>query len=359
MKREYLKAVLGIFLIITVFISCRSTAYLAKGKDIDKIMRKYDSKDAPGASVLVMKDGKILFKKGYGVTDISTGKKIHPETNFRLASITKQFTAMSILLLEEQGKLSLSDPITKYFPDFPEYGREIIIIDLLTHSSGLIDYEDLMPAAQSVQLHDEDCLRLMHSTDKLYFPAGTEYRYSNTGYALLALIVEKVSSQPFAQFLKENIFLPLEMKTTIAYEEGKSTVANRAMGHSMENGQWKQTDQSLTSAVLGDGGIYSNGVELSRWVNALFEQPLVSPQKQAAAFSRTTLKNGKTIDYGFGWHVEERKGITHPYHDGSTMGFRNNIMLFPEQRLMVVVLTNRNEGDPIEEATALARLFLD
>jgi CubicO group peptidase (beta-lactamase class C family) len=359
MKWEYVSFIAWGLLFTVIFSSCRTSAYVTKAKSIDGIMHKYDSKNEPGASVLVMQKGKILFKKGYGVTDIFTGEEIHPGTNFRLASITKQFTAMSILLLEERGELTLSDPITKYFPDFPGYGHRIIIKHLLTHSSGLIDYEDLMPASQSVQLHDQDCLQLMYTTDKLYFPAGTEYRYSNTGYALLALIVEKVSARPFAQFLKENIFFPLKMNTTVAFEEGKSSIVNRAIGHSNEEGRWKKTDQSLTSAVLGDGGIYSNGVELSRWVEALFENPLISPQKQAEAFSRTTLKNGKTIDYGFGWHVEELQGITHPYHDGSTMGFRNNIMLFPEQKLMVVVLTNRNEGDPKEEATAIARLFLD
>lgn len=359
MKRNPLTCWAWGLLATVLFAACRTSATVAKAKAVDRIMAKYVSAKDPGASVVVMKQGKILYQKGYGVANISTGERIQPATNFRLASITKQFTAMSILLLEERGRLSLSDHLTKYFPDFPRYGRDILIKDLLTHSSGLIDYEDLMPASQSMQLHDQDCLQLMHTTDKLYFPAGTEYRYSNTGYALLALIVQKVSSLPFAQFLQENIFIPLQMNTTVAHEEGKTIVTNRAMGHSNENGQWKQTDQSLTSAVLGDGGIYSNGVELARWVNALFEHPLIATQKQVDAFSRTTLKNGKVIDYGFGWHVEDLQGITHPYHDGSSMGFRNNIILFPAQRLMVVVLTNRNEGDPKDEATAIARLFLE
>lgn len=325
---------------------------------IDKIMESYNHDDQPGASVLVMNRGKVVFKKGYGIANINTGEKITSATNFRLASVTKQFTAMSILILEERGLLNLDDKIIKYFPDFPTYGKDVSIRNLLTHSAGLIDYEDLMPATQSTQLHDIDCLELMHTTETLYFLAGTDYKYSNTGYALLALIVEKVSHQSFSSFLASNIFKPLKMNATVAHEEGKSVVLNRAFGHSLENGIWKLTDQSLTSAVLGDGGIYSNGEDLSKWINALYKHPLISVSKQQEAFSKATLKNGKQIDYGFGWHVEEFKGLTHPFHDGSSIGFRNSIVLFPNNELMVVILTNRNEHDPKSEAIKIAELYL-
>jgi len=325
---------------------------------IDKIMESYNHAGQPGASVLVMFHGKVVFKRGYGISNMNTGEKITSATNFRLASITKQFTAMSILILEERGLLNLNDKINKYFPDFPVYGKEISLRNLLTHSAGLVDYEDFMPATQSTQLHDMDCLQLMFSTDSLYFPAGTEYKYSNTGYALLALIVEKVSHQSFASFLASNIFKPLKMKATVAHEEGKSVVLNRAYGHSLENGIWKLTDQSLTSAVLGDGGIYSNVEDLSKWIIALYRHPLIGISKQKEAFSKATLKNGKQIDYGFGWHVEDYNGVPHPFHDGSSIGFRNSILLFPNNELMVVILTNRNEHDPKSEAIKIAELYL-
>ena len=210
--------------ILFFFFSLDATCQVSKESMIDKIMESYNHTDQPGASILVMSDGKVVFKKGYGISNIVTKEKIHPQTNFRLASVTKQFTAMCILLLEERGMLSLEDKLSKFFPDFPSYGKDIRIVDLLTHSSGLIDYEDLMPADQSVQLHDIDCLKLMYTSDSLYFSAGTDYRYSNTGYALLALIVEKVSKQSFASFLNENIFIPLKMSSTLAHEEGKSIV---------------------------------------------------------------------------------------------------------------------------------------
>lgn len=347
---------LGVFILLFGFYAKgQSKKQIAKA--IDSIMSKYNSGNEPGASVLVMKKNKVVFKKGYGSANINTQEAIQPNTNFRLASITKQFTAMSILLLEKRGKLSLNDSLQKYFTSFPDYGKNITIKDLLTHTSGLIDYEDLMPPNQIVQLHDTNCIQLMYMTDSLYFPAGTKYKYSNTGYSILSLIVEQVAGIPFAQFLKENIFNKIGMKTSVAFEEGKSKVANRAYGHSYSNGGWTQTDQSVTSAVLGDGGIYTNVEEYAKWIKANWSYKLISPAMQNRAWSKTKLTNGIMVDYGYGWHVEDFMNITHPYHDGSSIGFRNSAGLFPEQKLMVIVLTNRNEHDPIQEVHQIARLF--
>ncbi len=351
------KVLLGIFILLFgLYAKGQSKKDIAKA--IDSIMSKYNSSNEPGASVLVLQKNKVVFKKGYGIANINTNEAIQTNTNFRLASITKQFTAMSILLLEKRGKLSLNDSIQKFFTSFPDYGKNITIKDLLTHTSGLVDYEDLMPANQIVQLHDTNCIQLMYMTDSLYFPSGTKYKYSNTGYSILSLIVEQVSGIPFAQFVKENIFKKLGMKTTVAFEEGKSTVVNRAYGHSYSNGTWTQTDQSATSAVLGDGGIYTNVEEYAKWIKAIWSYKLIKPEMQNRAWSRTKLNNGKIVNYGYGWHVEDFANITHPYHDGSSIGFRNSAGLFPEQKLMIIILTNRNEHDPIQEVHKIARLFI-
>lgn len=324
---------------------------------IDEIMSAYDSPESPGASVLVMKGDNILFSKGYGSADLRTGESIKHTTNFRLASITKQFTAMSVLMLSEKGKLSLDDKLHKFFPDFPAYGRDIRIRNLLTHTSGLMDYEDLIPENMKLQLHDKDCLNLMRRTDSLYFPSGTLYRYSNTGYAILALITEKVSGQRFSDFLKDSIFNPLGMKTTIAFENGHSVVPNRAYGHDNKAGVWTHADQSQTSAVLGDGGIYSNSLDLAKWVSSLWEQKLIRAGLQKEAWTMTRLNDGTTIDYGYGWHLDTANGRIDPHHDGSTMGFRNHILLYPDRKMMVLVLTNRNEGEPGVLAKKIAGLY--
>jgi len=358
-----MKNKLSVSLFVYVFIlwslsACKSSGILMKEKSIDNILSAYASSDKPGASVLVFKEDKIVFKKGYGLSNIATNETIKPYTNFRLASVTKQYTAMSILLLVQRGKIKLEDPLSKYFSSFPSYGKEIKIKHLLSHTSGLMDYEDLIPTNQSLQLHDTNCLQLMFKANGLYFTPGTQYKYSNTGYAILALVVEKVTGQDFAIFLKENIFKPLKMKTTVAFEDGKQAVANRAYGYSLDNGSWVETDQSLTSAVLGDGGIYTNTVEMALWIKALWSYKLLSSEMQTNAWSRQKLNSGASINYGFGWEIEDYKNETHPHHGGSSIGFRNHILLFPEQKLMVMILTNRNEGDPIVEAKKIADLYL-
>jgi len=345
--------------VIISFISCKPSGMSMKQKSIDDIMSAYQSSDKPGASVLVFKDDKIVFKKGYGVSNVSTKEAINSNTNFRLASVSKQFTAMSILLLVQKGRLKLEDPLTKYFPSFPVYGKDIKISHLLTHTSGLMDYEDLIPPTQAVQLHDTNCLQLMYKANGLYFTPGAQYKYSNTGYAILALVVEKISGQDYGVFLKENIFKPLKMKYSVAFEEGKSTIPNRAFGYSMDNGSWVETDQSLTSAVLGDGGIYTNTIEMTQWIKALWDYKLLGSEMQIQSWTRKKLNNGAPIEYGYGWHVEDYKNITHPHHGGSSIGFRNQLLLFPEQKLMVILLTNRNEGDPMNEAHKIADLYLN
>ena len=323
-------------------------------RSIDEILQTYDSVGSPGASVLVYEKGKVIYAKGYGIKNGTTGEKVTSSTCFRLASLTKQFTAMCILQLYQQVKLSLDSPAYKYLDSMPAYTHSITIRNLLTHTSGLVDYEDLIPASQTRQVLDRDCLRLMHATNGLYFTPGSAYRYSNTGYALLALIVQRVSGEDFAGYLRRHIFQPLGMYSTIALEEGKSRVKNRALGHSRTENGWMVTDQSLTSAVLGDGGIYTNVLDYSRWISALLNNKLITDSLQQIAWQRAKLNNGSPVNYGFGWHIDEIRGSFQPHHSGSSIGFRNHILLFPEQQRAIVLLTNRDEGNPLLLAQQIA-----
>ena len=325
-------------------------------KQIDTLLYAYHTSSNPGAAVLIFERGQIRMAKGYGIKNISTVEKVSAETCFRLASLTKQFTAMSILQLSQAGKLSLDSPVHFYLDSLPAYTQGITIKNLLTHTSGLPDYEELISAAQKTQVHDLDCLRLLHTTHQLYFEPGTAYRYSNTGYALLALVVAQVSGEDFASYLQQHIFRPLGMKHTIALEEGKTNVTDRAMGHSRTSEGWKMTDQSITSAVLGDGGIYTNVLDYARWITALFSHKFISDSQQAVAWQNATLKNGSPVNYGYGWHVDEIRGKTYPHHSGSSIGFRNHILLFPDKQRAVVILTNRNEGNPYELALQITEL---
>jgi CubicO group peptidase (beta-lactamase class C family) len=320
---------------------------------VDDIMKDYADTTAPGASVLVMVDDSVVFARGYGLADIEVREPVTTATNFRLASVTKQFTAMSILMLAEAGRLGLDDPLELYFPDFPSYGRGIRLRHLLTHTSGLVDYEDLIPDTLQRQVLDRDCLDLMHRTDSLYIPPGSAYRYSNTGYAILALIAQQLSGKSFPSLLKDSIFLPLGMATTLARVDDGPPVPHRAYGHSRTPEGWAKTDQSQTSAVLGDGGIYSNPTELATWVRALWGHRLIGKAWQDSAWTKARRNDGIPIDYGFGWHLDGG----YPHHDGSSKGFRNHVLVFPDRRMFVAVLTNRDEGRPRELADRIAKLF--
>ena len=277
-----------------------------------------------------------------------------PQTNYRLASVTKQFTATAILLLYQDSKLSLDDRIKRWLPSLPAALDSVTIRQLLTHTSGIIDYEDVIPPGTTAQLHDADVLRLLESQDSTYFKPGTKYQYSNSGYALLALIVERVSGKSFAAFLHDRIFAPLGMNHTVAFEDGVSTVSNRAFGYTMKDSAWIRKDQSTTSAVLGDGGIYSSIDDLVRWDAALYDSRLLSDASRKLAFSPQTPTDKPDVSYGFGWRIT---GET-LWHSGETSGFRNVIVRYPARHLTVVILTNRDDPQPYETALAIAKLYL-
>jgi len=319
--------------------------------EIDVLMKRYDG-DVPGASVLVVRDGRPVIRRSYGQSNLEDRAASTPDTNYRLASITKQFTAAAILLLVEDQKLSLDDRVKKWLPSLPSAADQVTIQQLLIHTSGIVDYEDVMASGTTAQLHDSDVLHLLESQDTTYFSPGTSYRYSNSGYALLALVVERVSGKSFAAFLRERIFIPVGMSHTVAHEEGVSTVANRAYGYALKDGKWTRKDQSLTSAVLGDGGIYSSIDDLARWDAALYDSRLLSDESRRLAFTPHTDTDRDDVKYGLGWRITGES----LWHSGETSGFRNVIVRYPGRRLTVVILTNRDDPAPYETALAIARL---
>ncbi|MGJ7904377.1 serine hydrolase domain-containing protein [Lysobacter sp. 1R34A] len=329
---------------------------LARSERVDALMRDYTG-DGPGASLLVLHDGRPIVRRGYGRAVVEDGTAATPRTNYRLASVSKQFTAAAVLLLAEDGKLGLDDPIKRWLPSLPKAADAITIRQLLSHTSGLIDYEDVMPPEfddRDRQMHDRDVLRVLEGQDRTYFAPGQAYRYSNSGYALLALTVEKASGRSFAGFLRERIFLPLGMRDTVAYERGVSEVAHRAYGYSFESGRWTRTDQSPTSAVLGDGGIYSSIDDLARWDAAWYDDRLLSGASRHLAFSAHTPTDLAEVAYGYGWRIT---GET-LWHSGESIGFRNVIVRYPQRRLSVVLLSNRNDPEPYRLALRIAELYL-
>lgn len=342
---------------------------------IDAVFAPLKSTNAPGAAVLVVHDGQTVFHRGYGVTDLRTMHPIDSSTNFRLASFTKQFTAMCIMLLVHDGKLHYDDHLTDIFPEFPAYGKPITVRNLLNHTSGLPDYEDILekqypntPDEKIPQILDAGVLKLLEQQSAGKFPPGTKWEYSNSGYAVLAMIVEKVSGKPFGEFLRERIFVPLKMQNTLAYQKGKNEVPHRAYGHTKDKEKdkdgWRETDQSSTSAVLGDGGIYSSIDDLAKWDRALREHTLLSEAEMQPALTPVHPAagppelDGRAVAYGFGWFLDPYRGHARMWHYGETVGFRTAIERFPADKLTIIVLANRADADAGGLALRVADLYL-
>ncbi len=327
-------------------------------KVVDAMFRDFDRANSPGAAVIVIKEGKPLFAKGYGLADLEKKIPCTTNTNFRLASVTKQFTAMAVLILVARGKLSLRDRLPKFFPEFPAYSETISLHHLLTHTSGLPDYEDHIPGGTTIPLSDGDVLFILRQQTKGDFPPGSQFHYSNSAYALLALIVENVSGKTFPAFVKEKIFKPLGMTNSIAYVAGLSCVPNRAYGYVNGTSGWKLSDQSVTRAVLGDGGIYSSVGDLFKWDQALYTEKLISRKMLADAFTAHSSRSDfKGSGYGYGWYVGNFRDAERIWHYGSTCGFSTRIERFPGRRLSVIVLTNRRDAEISPIVEKLVELF--
>lgn len=350
-------------------------------QSLDGIFNKLADAQSPGLAVLVRKNQQTLFQKTYGVTDLRTRTPLTPQTNFRLASCTKQFTAMAIMLLVHDGKLRYDESLTEIFPGFPAYGRQITIRDLLNHTSGLKDYESLMDPAvygddfaspPKRQISDAEVLALLESQTSGDFPPGTKWVYSNSGYVVLGAIVAKIAGQPYEDFLSARIFKPLRMSDTLAYVSGKNVVSNRAYGHSKESGAWKETDQSSTSTTLGDGGIYSSLEDLGRWDNALTNRQLLTAAETEPAFTPANLRpvalppgsaaSGQEpspeapVLYGFGWFLEPSGLYPHVWHYGETIGFKSAILRYNDG-LTIIILANRSDLDLPSLAKKAADLY--
>ena len=366
--------------------SSNASADQSKVDELDKYFRSLfmaGSGKTPGFAVLVKQNGAVVFEHGYGVRDLRSKTRIDGRTNFRLASFTKQFTAMAIMLLEHDGKLRYDQTLTEIFPEFPAYGTPITVRNLLNHTGGLPDYEDLMDATEKkedrtiwspeTQIHDAEVLQLLEREPQGRFPPGTKWEYSNSGYVVLGLVVAKVSGKPFAEFLRERIFAPLQMNHTLVFAKSKNEVANRAFGHSKKETNFVRTDQSSTSATQGDGGIYSNLEDLSKWDDALRNYTLLSEKDFLPAITPAILPpgadaklaedvpaslRGRANAYGFGWFLN--LADPHPliWHYGDTMGFKTAIFRYTRDNLTVILLGNRTDLDQGAMALKAANTFL-
>ncbi|MES2796353.1 MAG: serine hydrolase domain-containing protein [Bacteroidota bacterium] len=326
---------------LAILLICQQSFGQHLVAQLDSMMGKNFPQNQPGAALLIVENGKTIYAKSFGLADIDTKEKITAATNFRMASVSKQFTAMCVMLLVKQQKISYDDNLLKFFPDWSQsVASKITIKQLLTHSSGIWDYEELIPQNQQTQISDADVVSYLIKKDKTYFEPDSTFQYSNSGFCVLEQIIEIASGQSFSKFMEQNIFKPLGMNSTIIYQEGKA-IPNRAMGFTRDQmGEIVASDQSITSATKGDGCVYTSLNDYQKWANAVINNKLVNIGSQLGRINKPIEKTDYAY-YGLGWfNALGAKNNLVLYHTGSTCGFSNVVKIFPKGNLIITYFSN-------------------
>lgn len=336
-------------------------------------MAPWSQGNTPGAAVLVIHHGRVLHKKGYGLASLEARTPITPRTAFLLGSLTKSFTAMAVMILAERGQLTYDAQLARFFPQFPPYARKITVRHLLTHTSGLADYGRLWLASGWIDTEwprsskgprcpleptARDTLELLARQRALRFDPGARWEYSNSGYVVLAQIVEKVSGESFARFVRKNIFQPLGMKHSVVYDETQPKVRRRATSYTQEGTSYREIDYTPLNLIYGEDNVYSTLEELERWEEAWESGKLVTAASFRQALTPGKLNDGRFVGYGFGWELTRICGLVCVAHTGRWMGFSTIHLRYPEARLAVIILANVAQFDPPAVAHRIGEIFL-
>jgi CubicO group peptidase (beta-lactamase class C family) len=328
-------------------------------EQVDDIFANWDTKNTPGAAVAVVKGGKIIFKKGYGMANLEYNVPVSPSIVFHIASVSKQFTVFAALLLEKQGKLSLDDDIRKYIPEVPDFGKTITLRHLATHTSGLRDQWNLLAMA-GWRLDDvitkEHILKIVSRQKELNFNPGEEYVYCNTGFTLLAETVARVSGMSFAQFTKKNIFEPLQMKSTLFYDDHEKIVKNRAYSYYQDSTGYKKSVLSYANA--GATSLFTTVEDLSLWAMNFSALKVGDTSIISKMNTPATLNNGKTFGGALGQFVGKYKGLNEISHGGADAGYRTFMTRFPDEDVSVIVFSNDGAFNSGDIAHKVADIFL-
>jgi CubicO group peptidase (beta-lactamase class C family) len=326
-----------------VMVPASFTAASARqlGSQLDSVFRHLHKKRGFNGTVLVTKYNQVVYKGAFGYADFYRKDTLTTQTAFQLASVSKQFTAMAIMMLQEQGKLRYDDSVQQYLPAFPYKG--ITIRQLLTHRSGLANYtyfSDRLWPDRKIPITNQDVLNLMAlHRPRPYYPPNTRFDYSNTGYSLLAAIVAQASGMPFSVFMQKHIFGPLQMTNTFTFSQEVAVLTGKvATGHT---GRRQKRTTDYLDTVLGDKGVYSTVEDLYKWDQALYTQKLVKRETLKEAFTGTRLEKKKKNDYGFGWRISQlESGDTIVYHAGLWHGFKTYLLRNPKDHSAIIVLSN-------------------
>ena len=352
------RVVLCATLLATHVCGCAAGKHAEMAQQMDRLLSGLYSPSEPGAAILVAKDGQVIFRRGYGLANVEHQVPITPDTVFRIASMTKQFTAVAILMLMEQGRLSLDDCVAKYLPDYPE-GKRITIRHLLRHTSGIWDYIRLEEVRRGMRRDvSVDELIDLFKDKPLMFEPGERKAYCNSGFTLLGVIIEKVSGQPYAEFLQKSIFTPAGMRGSTIDTHDK-IIFHRAAGYVRRNGELCNAPFISMTEPFANGNIASSVNDLFRWNEALFNG-LIKPETLKLALTPTTLNDGSVTDSGCGFGISRIRGRKAAIHGGKIHGFGGYGLMVPTERLYVVWLSNhpipgpRQPSDLVAELAAIA-----
>lgn len=327
---------------------------------VDKLFARWDKPTTPGCALGIIRDGKLIYEKAYGMADLEQGSPIKPDTVFHIASISKQFTAFAILLLEKDGKLSLDDDIRKHLPEMHDFGKTITIRHLLLHTSGLRDQWSLLTLAgwrMDDVITDDDIFRLACRQRDLNFPPGDRHLYSNMGYTLAAIIVERVSGQPFREFSRKRIFEPLGMTKTRFPSDHEEIIPGRARSYQTSgHGTYKNSVLSYSNA--GATSLLTTVADLAKWDQNFYE-PKVGDAKLIERFQEPgKLNNKRAISYALGLETGTYRGLKFVEHGGADAGYRCELFRFPSERFSVIILANSSDSSPRMMAQRVADVYL-
>jgi CubicO group peptidase (beta-lactamase class C family) len=309
----------------------------------------------PGIALAVFRDGQPVRVRGYGLANVELDVPVTPDTVFQTGSVGKQFTAMAVMMLVEEGKLGLDDPIVKFFPGAPATWQGITVRHLLTHTSGIKDWEHQADIDYRRDYTEDELVQVAMKLPPDFAP-GMQWSYSNTGYVLLGVLVHKISGQFYGDFLAERVFKPLGMNSTRVISES-DIVKNRSAGYTRESGRLQnQAWVSPTLNTTADGSIYTTVADLAKWDAALWARRFLAPASYDAMWSPVALRDGSTYPYGFGWFLDLQRRDPVIGHTGSWQGFKTAIARYPERQLTVIALANIAEAEPSRLVTTVAGL---
>ncbi len=355
----------ALFAASAVFLVASTAVATNLGNDqtnpgVDRVFADLQKQGSPGCAVGVFRDGRIQYAKGYGLASVELDAPITPQTVFDLGSTSKQFTAASIVLLEQQGKLSVNDDVRKYIPELPNYGPTITILNLLNHTSGLRDYLALLPLSgvnEDSVTTDDDALALIIRQKHLNFAPGTQWAYSNTGYFLLSVIVKRSSGMTLREFESRNIFQPLGMTNTAVRNDHTLLIPHRALAYSPgEKGGYKLNVSYFEQT--GDGAVHTSVEDLAKWDENFYSARVGGKSFVTEMQEPGKLNNGKALDYAKGLFIRQYRGLPTVSHEGAWGGYRAELMRFPNQHFSVACLCNVGNADPETWAKKVAEVYL-